>query len=180
MSDRLTTTRVRPWASTAVRLSATPIPMSCERCARPLLVSGKSNAIRAGLSIVKLSGAGAGLLRVRVICALFPGNPATSTDCRVLPELVSAAHTEAVLPIIRQAAANRLRHVLWPLCLIDLIKVASFVCKRSDMVTLITVSSLWDYSLIAIEAWRSIQPPIPSGTISVSSTSYSVIRIIFP
>ena len=56
MSIRLTTTRVRPCASITARLSAIPMPIGCLRWARALVVFGKSSAIRAGLSMVKLTG----------------------------------------------------------------------------------------------------------------------------
>ncbi len=53
------TTRVRPSASTAETLSTLPTPMVWVLTGRFSVVPGKSSAMRAGLSIVKLKGSAA-------------------------------------------------------------------------------------------------------------------------
>jgi hypothetical protein len=63
--------------------------------------------------MVKLSGADAVLLSVRVICALFPGNAAKSTALSVLPGVVAARAGESqpktsVLQINRNRIMARL------------------------------------------------------------------------
>ena len=59
----LTTRRVRPLASAASTVSTPPERTSMRRDASASVVFGRSKAMRAGLSMVKGSGSGAGPLR---------------------------------------------------------------------------------------------------------------------
>ena len=77
------------FVTSAANLAACPPESRAEVAFAGRSNAGKSSAILAGLSMVKLSGAGAGLLSDRVICALLPGNPAKSMACSVF--VVSAA-----------------------------------------------------------------------------------------
>ena len=68
----LTTTRVRPLASAASTVSTPPDRTSMRRDASARLVFGRSNAMRAGLSMVKGSGSGAGPLMCNFSCTCWP------------------------------------------------------------------------------------------------------------
>ena len=73
MFRRLSTRRVRSPACTTFIERNTPSPISWLLRPKPLVVSGKSNAIRAGLAIVKLpGGASIGFFRVRRISTWPP------------------------------------------------------------------------------------------------------------
>ncbi len=64
----LTTTRVRPLASAASTVSTPPERTSKRRVVSARVVFGRSNAMRAGLSIVKGRGSGAGPLKCSLSC----------------------------------------------------------------------------------------------------------------
>jgi hypothetical protein len=68
----LSTTRVRPFASATLTVSTTPCLTSTRREAIETLVSGRSSAMRAGLSTVKVSGVGALSLSRSVSSTLLP------------------------------------------------------------------------------------------------------------
>ena len=63
-----TTRRVRPLASAASTVSTPPERTSKRRDASAKVVFGRSNAMRAGLSMVNGSGSGAGPLRCSLSC----------------------------------------------------------------------------------------------------------------
>ena len=71
---RLSTTRVRPPASTAVTLRAMPTPISWLLLSRLSDTPGKSSATLAGSSIAKLSGSLTGPDMSSTTCTRSPGN----------------------------------------------------------------------------------------------------------
>ena len=82
----LRTTRVRPPASAVTTELSGPTPTLVRRRSIFRLVPGRSNAIRAGSVIVKLSGSGAAPLSCSSSCTCWPGKVTTlmSSSCMVL------------------------------------------------------------------------------------------------
>ncbi len=84
MRSRLKTSRVRPEASAATIVSTPPDLTSMRRESSASDVPGRSTARRAGLSMVKVTGAGAGPSSTRRTSTCSPGCGCSSTFSRRL------------------------------------------------------------------------------------------------
>ena len=106
IASRFSTMRVRPLASAASTVS-TPAEATSMRCEGSASVTpGRSSEMRAGLSIVKLIGSGAGPDKCIVSCTCLPPIVCTSMDCSELP-VASAAWAPCMTKVAaRQASAS--------------------------------------------------------------------------
>ncbi len=94
--SRFSTTRERPEASAATMLSRPAWRTSMRREVRPSAVFGRSKEMRAGLSMVKATGCGAGPFSRSAISRRWPGSVCTSTASRRAPEASAASAAGAV------------------------------------------------------------------------------------
>jgi hypothetical protein len=106
---RLSTTRVLPLASTAVMLRAAPISMFSVFLFKALAVSGKSRAMRAGLSMVKLLGLATGFSSTNSICTRFPPSEEKCISFKVL-----AVSSAALAPVAKHSTAIDNTSVITP------------------------------------------------------------------
>ena len=153
----MTTRRVRPLASAASTESTPPECTSTRREANARLVFGKSNAMRAGLSMVKGRGSGAGPLMCNFNCTCCPDNVCTSMDSSLFK---SAA---CVLNVSADKAAST---------------IARLAARILNLIIL--KFSLWPQSFNANEAGRSMYPPRPSGMISTRVILAPLMSVTFP
>ena len=112
-ASTLTTRRERPLASAASTVSTPPERTSMRRDASASVVFGRSKAMRAGLSMVKGSGSGAGPLKCSLSCTTCPdvctsmlSSLSGSAPCARTPAVNADRATSARPPIVAVRILN--------------------------------------------------------------------------